>query len=73
MQEKEPIKAKIRSFMKGIASIGGGLSLKSPYEGSSPREADARALRSDWEAVGDDLKTAIKQFQESITPAYPEK
>ncbi len=71
MQEKESIGAKIRSFIKGVASIGGALGPVNPYEGLSPKEADAKALRSDWEAVGDDIRTAIKQFQESQRPPVP--
>lgn len=72
-REKESIGAKIRSFMKGIASIGGALGPKNPYEGLSPKEADTRASRSDWEAVGGDLRTAIRQFQESTIPTCPKK
>jgi hypothetical protein len=73
MQEKESLGAKFRSFLRGIAFIGGALNSIDPYEGLSPKEADTKALGSDWEAVGDDLKTAIGQFQESITPTCPKK
>jgi hypothetical protein len=73
MQEKESIKAKIRSFVKGVASIGGGLGPRNPYEGLSPEDADAKALRSDWEAVGDDMRIAIGEFQSSVSPANPPK
>jgi hypothetical protein len=73
MQEKESMRAKIRSFIKGVASIGGALGPRNPYEGLNPEEADAKALRSDWEAVADDFKTVIEQFQESAPPACPKK
>ena len=63
MQEKEPVKAKFISFMKGVASIFGASGPKNPYEGLSPKGADTKALKSDWEAVSNDLKTAIGQFQ----------
>jgi hypothetical protein len=73
MQEKEPLIEKIRSILKGVASIGGALSPVNPYEGLSLEDADTRALRSDWEAVGDDMRTAIRQFQESTTPTCLKK
>ena len=73
MQEKEPIKARIRSFMKGVASIVGASDPKNPYEGLSPKDADTEALRSVWETVGDDIRTAIRQFQKPTTPACPKK
>jgi len=73
MQEKESLGAKIRSFVKGIAFIGGALGPINPYQGLSPEDADAKALRSDWEAVGGDLRTAIGQFQESTIPTCPKK
>jgi hypothetical protein len=31
-------------------------------ESPSPREADARALLSDWQTVGQDLETAIAKY-----------
>ena len=64
MQERESIKAKLISFMKGIAFIGGVLGPVNPYEGLSPEEADTRALESDWEAVGGDLRTAIDKISQ---------
>ena len=59
--------------MKGVASIGGSLGPKNPYEGLKPEDVDAKALRSDWEAVGNDIRTATRKFQESITPTPPKK
>ncbi len=52
------------SFLEGVArSIDIGDTL-TEYNGSeSGAEADARALRSDWQAVGDDLRQAIAQFR----------
>jgi len=32
----------------------------------SPREADARALESDWRAVGNDLRWAMSKVDEEI-------
>jgi hypothetical protein len=71
MKEKESIKAKLISFMKGVASISGASGPKNPYEGLSPEDADAKALKSDWETVGDDIRIAIGQFQKSTTPSVP--
>ncbi len=31
-------------------------------ESPSPREADARALLSDWQTVGQDIETAIERY-----------
>jgi hypothetical protein len=73
MQEKESLGAKFRSVLRGIAFIGGALNSTNPYEGLSLEDADAKALRSDWETVGDDMRTAIGEFQESITPTHSPK
>ncbi len=53
------------SFLEGVArSIDIGDTL-TEYNGSeSGTEADTRALRSDWKAVGDDLRQAIAQFRQ---------
>ena len=73
MKEKESVGAKVRSFMKGTAFIGGALDPVNPYQGLSPEDADAWALKSDWEAVRRDIGTAIDQFQESTPSAHPKK
>lgn len=59
------------SFLEGIAralDIGGTMTM---YNGSSSEEeADNRAIKSDWDVVGKDLKDAIeseKQKQELDT------
>lgn len=53
------------SFLEGVArsmDIGDTLT---EYNGSeSGTEADARALRSDWQAVGDDLRQAIARYRQ---------
>ncbi|APA00939.1 hypothetical protein BIW12_09210 [Flavobacterium commune] len=52
-------------FWKGVGSI---FSLYGDYyEFNSSRtaeEADQKALQSDWENVGEDLRTAERQFKE---------
>ena len=52
-------------FLLGIARIldfGNTLHLKSTF--SNPAEADARALRSDWKMIGQDIRHAIVRFKE---------
>lgn len=71
MKEKVSIKEAFISFIKGVSSFGGGYRPRSPYEGLKPEDADADALRSDWEAVGNDIRSATRKFQESITPTPP--
>lgn len=43
-----------------LASFADLFRVYSPYEGRT----DADALRSDWEAVGDDLATAMRKWPE---------
>ena len=54
------------SFLEGIARIFDfGGTLNTYYLVSSdedPREVDARAIASDWQAVGRDLASAIGQY-----------
>lgn len=57
------------SFLEGIARIFdfGGI-LNTYYLVSSdedPRKVDARAIASDWEAVGKDMASAIGQYEDS--------
>ena len=73
MKEKVSITEVFTSFMKGVASIGGGLGPKNPYEGLKPEDADAKALRSDWEAVGKDISRATRKFQKLISTDPAEK
>jgi len=55
------------SFWEGVArvmDIGGTLN---EYNYSNePRQADSRAIQSDWEAVGIDLLTVLEQFEEEF-------
>jgi len=53
------------SFLEGVArSIDIGDTLTEYNDSESGTEADARALRSDWRAVGDDLRQAIAQYRQ---------
>ena len=52
------------SFWIGVGSV---LSLFSPYYpfdySTSPNEVDKKAMRSDFEAVGQDIKKALESFK----------
>jgi hypothetical protein len=53
-----------RAFLFGLASLmdlGGFLWRGTPYDGyATPAAADRAALASDWRAVGDDLRAAMR-------------
>ena len=62
-----PIRAAHRfvfpSFLSGVSRILDFTgSLDPPLYGGPPEQADAEALRQDWEAVGDDLERALAAF-----------
>lgn len=51
------------SFMEGVARLVDVTGTIDEYNYSaSPEQADYRALRSDWEAIGRDIWNAISQF-----------
>ena len=54
------------SFLEGMARLfdfGGTLNTYYYYlPDESPHEADARAIASDWEAVGKDIASAIGEY-----------
>ena len=52
------------SGMATVLDIGATLMLYN--ESKIPREADYRALKCDWETVGEDIATAIAQFEQEI-------
>ena len=55
------------SFLEGLARIFDfGGSLNQYNTSATPEEADKRALRSDWLAVGDDMRRAIGIVGEGI-------
>ncbi|GIK61087.1 MAG: hypothetical protein HND39_01330 [Ignavibacteriota bacterium] len=52
------------SFIEGIARILDlGSTLNEYNYSESEEEADARALASDWKAIGNDIKVAIDQLE----------
>lgn len=61
-----PYAVRMPSFLQGAArvlDIGQTRALWDYCWVESPQEADARAIASDWLAVGDDLRLAIKTFE----------
>jgi|WetSurSiteA1Bulk_404760.scaffolds.fasta_scaffold162606_2 hypothetical protein len=53
------------SFLEGIASLFSFGRRPDDYDflGGTPEEIDERAIRSDWEAVGGDIQSAIDKFE----------
>lgn len=55
------------SFITGIARILDPFGTLNTYNtSSSGEEADYDALRSDWKAVGDDIRYAIRSYKRSL-------
>lgn len=53
------------SFLEGVARILDlGNTLNEYNRSDSPEEADERALRADWEAIGGDFRSAMHLFAE---------
>lgn len=52
------------SFLGGLsATLDLGSTLTMYNDSNSPQEADVRAIRSDWLAVGDDIFQAMEQWE----------
>lgn len=50
------------SFMSGMArAIDIGSTLNIYNESESPEMADYRAIKSDWQVVGDDIRRAVNE------------
>ena len=60
------------SLMEGISRIfdlGNTMNQYNIYDGSlSGKEADAIAIWSDWAAIGDDFRYAIREFEKEEAP-----
>jgi hypothetical protein len=53
-----------QSFLRGVASVlDSGGTLTEFNQSLTPEQADAAAMRMDWEAVGHDLRGAMAQFE----------
>ena len=57
------------SFANGWASIGNLFPQVTLPSLASDREADTKALASDWSAVGHDLQPALGNYAHSLTRA----
>ena len=56
------------SFIGGTASLLDlGNTLREYNASVTGEEADFKALQDDWRAVGDDMKTSIKQYERRIS------
>jgi hypothetical protein len=54
------------SFVEGISRILDlGNTLQKYNTSENEIEADARALKSDWEVIGNDLKSSIKTYEQA--------
>ncbi len=55
------------SFLEGVGRLADFTGSLNEYNMSkTPEEADARAIRSDWKAVGIDLLAAAEQQKEQV-------
>ncbi|MFC1613489.1 hypothetical protein ACFL23_04110 [Patescibacteria group bacterium] len=53
------------SFIEGMARIMDlGSTLQVYNESKTAKEADLKALRKDWEAVGEDISCAVNQYEQ---------
>ena len=53
------------SFFEGYGrAIDMGATLNEYNQNKTPEEADVAAIRSDWQAVGDDIQVAMNKFSE---------
>ena len=56
------------SFLEGCArAIDIGATLNEYNQNKTSEEADAAAIRSDWQAVGDDIQVAMDKFSEEAS------
>ncbi|MFH1489676.1 MAG: hypothetical protein ABII06_12310 [Pseudomonadota bacterium] len=54
------------SFLGGLSSVLDlGSTLTQYNTAATPAKADANAIKSDWEAVGNDLRVAMDQYQKT--------
>ncbi len=59
---------KYPSFLRGVARLFDfQLKLNKYHYSKSGREADVRALKSDWKMIGSDLTHAIKSYESRST------
>lgn len=54
--------------MARLFDFGGTLNTYHYLQDEDPNKADARAIASDWEAVGRDIADAIEKYDASVNP-----
>lgn len=55
------------SFIRGVGrAVDLGATRNIYNDSDTPEEADVRALRSDWVAVGKDLRSAMRAFDQEL-------
>lgn len=55
------------SFLSGVARLWDWSGAMTAYNrDGTPAEADYAAIRSDWEAVGDDLRAAVGRYEQAL-------
>lgn len=62
------MKRHILSFIQGfgwVVDFGGIFDRRERRKNIAPEERDYNAIKSDWEAVGNDLRWAIKNYHAS--------
>ncbi len=56
------------SFIEGISRVLDlGATLQKYNDSKTELEADTNALKSDWQSVGEDLKSSIKTYEQGFT------
>lgn len=58
MQRKD----KYRRLLKGIGSVL-NIGSRKKYHCSDAKEADIKALQSDWKIIGDDMQKALNEYK----------
>ncbi len=56
------------TFVEGLAALVDVIGASISYKNVSPNESlvDYRAITSDWHAVGEDLRAAIKEYRQLL-------
>ncbi len=55
------------SAIEGVARLLDlGITLQEYNASETENEADAKALKSDWHAVGIDMKSAVKKYEQGL-------
>lgn len=62
-RNRAALRLTLPSFLSGVARLADFTgSLDPPLYGGAPDREDARAMRADWEAIGEDFERALAEF-----------